>query len=61
MILEDGTHMSDMTEGFIELLEEVSHDPDEFDAFDLLSYIEALPNPYRVLKEFGLYVHAEYL
>jgi hypothetical protein len=53
--------ISDVTEGFIEVLEEISHDPDAFDDFDLKEYIEALPNPYLVLKEFGLYVHAEYL
>jgi hypothetical protein len=52
---------SDQTEGFIEILEEISHDPDEFDDFDLKEYIEALPNPYLVLKEFGLYVHENYL
>lgn len=54
-------HLSDATEGFIELLEQISHDPDEYDPEDLKEYIEVLPNPYLVLKEFGLYVHAEYL
>lgn len=53
--------LSDETTGFIELLEEISHDPDEFDDFDLKEYIEALPNPYKTLKEFALYVHREYL
>lgn len=53
--------LSDATEGFIELLEQISHDPEEYDDFDLKEYIEALPNPYQVLKEFGLYVHREYL
>lgn len=53
--------LSDQTDGFIEILEEISHDPDEFDDFDLKEYIEALPNPYLVLKEFGLYVHENYL
>lgn len=55
------TKLSDATLGFIEILEEISHDPDEFDDYDLKEYIEALPNPYKVLKEFGLYVHGEYL
>lgn len=53
--------MADQTLGFIEVLEEISHDPEEFDDFDLKEYIEALPNPYLVLKEFALYVHENYL
>jgi hypothetical protein len=53
--------LSDQTAGFIEILEEISHDPDEFDDFDLKEYIEVLPNPYLVLKEFALYVHEHYL
>lgn len=53
--------LSDDTVGFIELLEDISHDPEEYDDFDLREYMEALPNPYRVLKEFGLWVHENYL
>ena len=53
--------LSDETQGFIEILEEISHDPDEFDDFDLKEYIEALPNPYKTLKEFALFVHQNYL
>lgn len=54
-------NLSDVTVGFIELLEAISHDPEEFDAYDLREYIENLPNPYKVLTEFSLYVHDEYL
>jgi len=53
--------LSDLTQGFIDILEEISHDPEEFDDYDLREYIEACPNPYKVLKEFALYVHNEYL
>jgi hypothetical protein len=53
--------ISDVTLGFIEVLEEISHDPDEFDDYDLKEYIEALPNPYNTLKEFALWVHSELL
>lgn len=53
--------ISDVTLGFIEVLEEISHDPDEFDDYDLKEYIEALPNPYNTLKEFALWVHQELL
>lgn len=53
--------VSDITQGFIEILEDISHDPDDYDDYDLKEYIEALPNPYKILKEFALYVHAEYL
>lgn len=53
--------VSDTTQGFIDILEDISHDPDEFDSYDLTEFIELLPNPYKVLKEFALYVHAEYL
>lgn len=53
--------VSDITQGFIEILEDISHDPDEYDEYDLKEFIEALPNPYKILKEFALYVHAEYL
>jgi hypothetical protein len=53
--------VSDITQGFIEILEEISHDPAEYDDFDLTEFIELLPNPYKVLREFALYVHDEYL
>lgn len=53
--------ISDVTLGFIDLLEDISHDPEEFDDYDLREYIENLPNPYKVLTEFSLYVHREYL
>jgi hypothetical protein len=53
--------ISELTAGFIEILEEISHDPDEFDDYDLTEYIENLPNPYKVLKEFALYVHEYHL
>ena len=53
--------VSDITQGFIELLEDISHDPEEYDEYDLKEFIENLPNPYKVLKEFALYVHGEYL
>lgn len=53
--------LSDVTLGFIEVLEEISHDPDDFDDYDLKEYIEALPNPYNTLKEFALWVHEELL
>lgn len=55
------TRISDATRGFIEVLEDISHDPDEYDDFDLREYVENLPNPYKVLMEFGLHVHGEYL
>lgn len=53
--------LSEVTRGFIEILEDISHDPDEYDAYDLLEYIEAMPNAHLVLKEFALFVHSEYL
>lgn len=53
--------VSDITQGFIEILEEISHDEEDFDDYDLREYIEILPNPYKVLREFALYVHSEYL
>lgn len=55
------TALSDITLGLIEILEDISHDPDAFDDYDLTEYIEALPNPYNTLKQFALYVHGEYL
>jgi len=53
--------VSDITQGFIELLEDISHDPDDYDEYDLVEFIENMPNPYKVLKEFALYVHDNYL
>lgn len=53
--------VSEITEAFIEILEDISHDADEYDDYDLREFIEALPNPYKVLKEFALFVHTEYL
>lgn len=53
--------ISDATTGLIEIVEEISHDPDKFDAYDLTEYIENLPNPYKVLKEFALWTHQEFL
>lgn len=55
--------VSDDTEGLVEIVEGMTHDPDEFDGEleDLKQYIESLPNPYRTLKEFALYAYSEYL
>lgn len=53
--------LSDITQGFIDILEDISHDPEEYDTYDLVEYIENMPNPYKTLKEFALYVHGEYL
>jgi hypothetical protein len=55
------TAVSDVTQGFIEILEELSHDPEEYDTYDLIEYIENVPNAHKVLKEFALYVHTEYM
>lgn len=52
---------SDITLGFIDILEDISHDYEDFDDYDLREYIENMPNPYKVLKEFALYVHREYM
>lgn len=53
--------ISDVTQGFIDILEEISHDPDQYDDYDLREYIETLPNPAKVLYEFAKYTHEEYL
>lgn len=53
--------ISDVTQGLIELLEEVSHDPDEADWFDVHEYLGLIPNSSRVLKELAHYLHEEYL
>lgn len=53
--------LSDVTEGFIDILGNISHDPDFFDDYDLREYIETLPNPAHVLYQFALEVHEQYL
>lgn len=53
--------VSDITAGLIELTEEVSHDPDEQDWYDVHEYLESIPNPFKVLKEFVHYTHEEYM
>lgn len=53
--------VSATTAGFIDILEEISHDPDDYDEYDLREYIETVANPARVLKEFALWVHENYL
>lgn len=52
---------SDITEGLIALLADVSHDPDEQDWYDVHEYLDLIPNTNRVLREFALYVHENYL
>lgn len=53
--------IDDITEGLIETLENVSHDPDDQDFSDVKEYIENLPNPYHTLWEFAQYAHKEWL
>lgn len=53
------TNISDITQGLIELVEEVSHDPEETDWYDVTEYIENLPNPYNTLKQFVQWAHEE--
>lgn len=55
--------VSDDTQGLIEIVEGLSHDPEEFEdqVEDLKQYLESLPNPYRTLKEYALYTYSEYL
>lgn len=53
--------ISDVTMGLLELTEEVSHNPDEADWYDVNEYLGNIPNTHRVLKELIMYVHAEYL
>lgn len=53
--------ISDAAQGLIELLEEVSHDPDEADWYDVEEYIGLLPNTTRVLRELAHYMHENYL
>lgn len=53
--------ISDITQGLIELVEEVSHDPEDQDWYDAHEYLESIPNPYTVLRELVHYLHEEYL
>ena len=53
--------LSDVTQGLIEIAEEISHDPDEQDFYDLYEYLDLIPNSAKVLKELILFVHSEYL
>ena len=53
--------IDDITEGLIETIEDVSHDPDMLDYADVREYIENLPNPYHTLWEFARWVHEELL
>ena len=53
--------MLDITEGLIELVAEVSFDPEDADWFDAIEYLDAIPNPRTVLKEIMHWVHDEYL
>jgi len=55
------TEINDVTEGLIELVEEVSHDPEDADWFDVKEYIENLPNPYATLYQFVRWTHGELL
>lgn len=53
--------LSDITEGLLETITAVSHDPDEQDFYEVFEYIEQLPNTVRTLKELAVYLHAEFL
>lgn len=53
--------LSDMAEGLLEIVSDVSHDPDDADWFDAFEYLEDIPTPRAVLKEIMQYIHAEYL
>lgn len=53
--------MSDIAQGLIELTEDVSHDPEEQDWYDVHEYLSNIPNSARVLKEVIHYVHEQYL
>lgn len=53
--------LSDITVGLIELVEDVSHDPDEADWGGVHEYLEDIPNHYRVLKELVHWLHQELL
>ena len=53
--------LSDVTLGLIEIAEELSHDPEERDTFDLDEYLDLIPNPHKVLRELIYFMHEEYL
>lgn len=55
------TSISDITQGLIELTEDVSHNPDDADWYDVHEYLESIPNPYKVLKEVMHWIHEEHL
>lgn len=52
---------SDITTGLVELAEEVSHDPDDQDWFDVHEYLDDIPNPRTALKELIHWMHEDYL
>lgn len=56
-----GYKRSDITVGLVELTEDVSHDPDEQDWFDVHEYLDDIPNPRTVLKELIHLMHEDYL
>lgn len=53
--------LSDMAEGLLEIVSDISHDPAEADWFDAFEYLEDIPTPRAVLKEVMQYIHGEYL
>ena len=53
--------LSDVTVGLIELVEDVSHDPNNADWGSVHEYLDDLPNTHRVLKEIVHWLHQEYL
>ena len=52
---------SDITIGLVELVEDVSHNPDEADWYDVHEYLELIPSSSRVLKELVHFIHENYL
>lgn len=53
--------LTDITQGLVELVEDVSHDPEDADWYDVHEYLSNIPNSSRVLKELVHYLHEEYL
>lgn len=53
--------LSDVTNGLLELVEEVSHDEEEADWYDVHEYLGNIPNSSRVLKELVHFLHENYL
>lgn len=53
--------MTDMLDGLLELTAEVSFDPDQADWFDVMEYLDDVPNPRTLLKELVHFLHDEYL